>query len=59
MELINSFKRYLVRTVPKLVIKDRVKAEAAETMDSRKAGDQYVTAMLKIDSFLSYHSYSM
>lgn len=59
MELINSFKRYLVRTVPKLVIKDRVKAEAAETMDSRKAGDQYVTAMLKIDSFLSYHSFSM
>ena len=42
MELINSFKRYLINTVPKIVVKDRVVAEAAETMTSRRNGDYYV-----------------
>ena len=58
MELINSFKRYLINTVPKIVVKDRVAAEAAETMTSRRNGDYYVAASLKIDTFLSYVSYS-
>ena len=58
MELINSFKRYLINTVPKIVVKDRVAAEAAETMTSRRNGDYYVAASLKIDTFLSFVSYS-
>lgn len=59
MELINSFRRYLLETVPMLVVKDRLAAEAAETMDTRRAGDYYVAATLKNDSFLSYNEFSV
>lgn len=58
MEIINSFKKYLLTTVPKLVIKDNILAEQHETMESRKAGDLFVTASLKIDTFQSHSGFS-
>lgn len=58
MELINSFKRYLIGTVKRIVIKNVPLATANETMESRRAGDLYVSAMLKNDRFESYESYS-
>lgn len=58
MELINSFKRFLIGTVRRIVIKNTPLASANETMESRKAGDLYVSAMLKNDRFESYSTYS-
>lgn len=54
MELINSFKKYLIATVPKIVFKSVTEAEKNETMASRLAGDQYIDARLETDTFMSY-----
>lgn len=56
--MLNSFKKYLLTTVPKLVIKNNYLAELNETQESRFAGDQYVIAKLKIDTFQSHSSFS-
>lgn len=51
MELINSFKKYLVAIVPELVYKSVTQAEANETSSSRLNGDLYIEAKLKTGSF--------
>lgn len=57
MEMINSFKRYLVATVPYMVIKDNVEARYYETLESQRDADLYISASLGADSFYSYYSY--
>lgn len=56
MELINSFKKYLIAIVPKIVYKSVTEAEKNETMATRLAGDQYVDACLGMDTFMTYLS---
>ena len=56
MELINSFKKYLIAIVPNIVFKSVTEAEKYETMGTRFAGDQYVDARLGTDTFMSYLS---
>lgn len=56
MELINSFKKYLIATVPKIVFKSVTEAEKNETMATRLAGDLYIDARLETDTFMSYLS---
>lgn len=58
MEMVNSFKKYLKAIVPYMVYKSTKEAEEAETQESMLAGDEYVSAMLKMDSFESYSNYS-
>ena len=53
MELVNSFKKYLVAIVPEMVYKSVTEAEKHETTSSRLAGDQYVEAKLKTGDFAS------
>ena len=56
MELINSFKKYLIATVPNMVYKSTTEAEKYETVSTRLAGDQYIDARLETDTFESYKS---
>lgn len=51
MELINSFKKYLIAIVPELVYKSVTQAEAEETAKSRLHGDQYIDARLRTGEF--------
>lgn len=51
MELINSFKKYLVAIVPEMVFKSVPEAEANETKESRIYGDLYVDAELGTMNF--------
>lgn len=53
MELVNSFKKYLVTIVPDLVYKSVSEAELNETNESRLNGDQYVEAELGTLEFIS------
>jgi hypothetical protein len=53
MELINSFKKYLLAIVPNIVFKSVTEAEANETAESRLAGDQFVDASLNTGEFAS------
>lgn len=53
MELINSFKKYLVAIVPDIVYKSVTEAEENETPESRLAGDQYIDAVLEAGDFHS------
>ena len=53
MELVNSFKKYLVTIVPDLVYKSVTEAELNETNESRLAGDQFVDASLGTMEFVS------
>lgn len=57
MEMVNSFKRYLVATLPYVVIKNAVEANAYETLESSKAADLYISASLGSDAFMSYYQY--
>lgn len=59
MELVNSFKKYLISIVPNIIFKSVTEAEKYETLQSRLNGDQYVDARLETDSFLSYTSASI
>lgn len=59
MELVNSFKKYLMSVVPDIVYKSVKQAEVNETKDSRFNGDSYVDAVLKTDSFYTYPSGSI
>lgn len=56
MELINSFKKYLIAIVPNIVYKSVTEAEKCETMETRIAGDHYVDARLGTNIFESYSS---
>lgn len=58
MEIVNSFKKYLKAIVPYIVYKSTKESERYETKESRLAGDEYVDAMLQMDSFESHSSYS-
>ena len=59
MELINSFKKYLVAIIPNIVYKSVKQAEEYETRESRFNGDLYIEAMLKSDSLMTYQSSSI
>lgn len=54
LELLNSFKRYLLNTVPKIVTKDKEEADMYETVESRRLGDIYCSASLEMDSLITY-----
>lgn len=58
MEIINSFKKYLKAIVPYIVFKSTKESDDNETQMSRLAGDEYVDAMLQMDSFEFHSSYS-
>lgn len=58
LEIINSFKKYLKEVIPNMVYKSVREADQYETQSSRLKGDEYVGAVLQMDSFLSYSSYS-
>lgn len=58
MELVNSFKKYLIATVPNIVFKSTTEAEKYETMEIRSNGDRYVDACHGTDVFESYASES-
>lgn len=58
MEIVNSFKKYLIAIVPNIVYKSVTDAEKYETMETRLAGDHYVDARLGTDLFESYLSES-
>lgn len=58
LEIVHSFKRYLKKILPYIVVKSVVQADQMETLESRKAGDEYIGAYLELDSFLSYTEYS-
>ena len=49
MEMVNSLKRYIKAIVPHIVYKSAREAEKYETLETRKAGDEYVGAMLRTD----------
>lgn len=49
MEMVNSLKRYIKAIVPHIVYKSAREAEKYETLETRKAGDEYVGAMLLTD----------
>ena len=54
MELVNSFRRYLLDVIPKTVVKNSILADEKETIDSRREGDLFVSASLGVDLFQSY-----
>lgn len=58
MEMINSFKKYILEVVPKMVVKYEGKALADETVESRRNGDRYILAKRGLDTWLSYPSIS-
>lgn len=58
MAFLDSIKNLLIETVPDLVIKYSNIAAMYETVDTKRAGDRYVAAKRKLDTFDSYPSYS-
>lgn len=58
MELINSFKKYLIQTTGKMVVKDGQKASQNETYLSRRNGEIYTSCCLELDTFWSHDQYS-
>lgn len=54
IELLNSFKRYLMNTIPKIVVKDKSEADKYETVETRRLGDMYCSASLEMDSLITY-----
>ena len=54
LELLNSFKRYLMESIPKIVIKDKHLADSYETVESRHLGDLYCSISLGMDSLVTY-----
>lgn len=57
MELINSFKKYLIRTTQKMVVKNAKLANEKETDRSRMVGGVYGSIMLEMDTFWSHINY--
>ena len=57
MELINSFKKYLIRTTKDMVIKNAKEALEKETDRSRYFGELYGSMMLDVDTFWSHINY--
>lgn len=56
IELLNSFKRYLVNTLPEIVIKDKSEADKYETIETRRLGDLYCSISLEMDSLITYEN---
>ena len=57
MELINSFKKYLIRTTKDMVIKNAKEALEKETDRSQYFGELYGSMMLDVDTFWSHINY--
>ena len=57
MEMVNSFKKYLLATIPYIVVKNNVEAEEYETIESRRDSDLFIAASLETDTFVSYVNY--
>lgn len=58
MELINSFKKYLINATGKMVVKDGQTASQEETYLSRRNGEIYTSCCLELDTFWSHDQYS-
>lgn len=56
IELLRSFKRYLMNTLPKIVIKDKSEADKYETKETKRLGDIYCSASLCMDSLTTYET---
>lgn len=54
IELLNSFKKYLMNSIPKMVVKNKSEADQYETVESRRLGDIYCSASLEMDSLITY-----
>lgn len=59
MEMLQSFKRCMMSTVPLMVIKYNKLAAVDETLESKLAADMYISASLEQDSFLTYKKFSV
>lgn len=57
MEMVNSFKKFLFATVPYVVVKNSVEANAYETLESMRAADLYISCSLGADTFVSHYEY--
>ena len=57
MEMVNSFKKFLIATVPYIVVKNAVEANACETLDSMREADLYVSCSLGANTFASHYQY--
>ena len=51
---LDSLKNILKETIPEIVVKYSAKAKEFETVDTKREGDQYVCAKMKIDTFNNY-----
>ena len=51
---LDSLKNILKESVPDIVVKYSVQAKEFETVDTKRDGDQYVCAKMKIDTFNNY-----
>lgn len=51
---LDSLKNILKESIPDIVIKYSVKAKEFETVETKREGDQYVCAKMKIDTFGNY-----
>ncbi len=58
MAFLDSIKNLLIKSVPDLVIKYSNIAATYETVETKRAGDRYVAAKRKLDTFDSYPTYS-
>ena len=56
--ILSRFYKFLVNSVPRCVIKMSTVAKSYETVESKKAGDKYVSIRMGTDSFVTYHSFS-
>lgn len=56
--VLTRFYRFLMESVPKSVVKITSVAKKYETVESKRAGDKYVSIRMGLDSFISYHSFS-
>ena len=53
--ILSRFYKFLVNSVPRCVIKMSTVAKSYETVESKKAGDKYVSIRMGTDSFVTYH----
>lgn len=58
MDLMKGCQSFLLENVTKMVVKYKREEKKYETVESKRAADKYVSARLKVDSTLTYDSYS-
>lgn len=58
MELFSRFKKYLINTVPTIVVKFRKQSLVGETLEKTRSADRYICAMLEQDSYHTYPKFT-